>query len=308
MTRKNKYIPHLAEFYFTPKEDWQIPDAGKLYEKSSNEFNDLIHYEDCIAGMDSIDTGSVDLIVADPPFGLDFNGKENLYNRNANLVMDGYQEINGLDYASFSKAWISRLPRLMKNTASAFIFSGWTNLLEVLLAIRESGLVVRNHVIWNYQFAVYTKRKFASSHYHVLYVVKDEKKAYFNQIKNYETDTWMIKREYKPGQEKNGTKLPTDLVAACINHATKPGDLVLDPFMGNGTTAVVAKGEFRHFVGFEINEKMKCIIDQAIGETIPGQFYRAYKDRLPTIEQLAHSYPHAYQEYLKKEGKQADVQ
>ncbi len=138
-----------------------------------------------------------------------------------------------------------RASRILTASGSAYIFSGWTNLLAILQAIQKSGLILRNHLIWCYNFAVFTKRKFATSHYHILYVVKDEKKVFFNRIQHYENDVWLIPRDYSPNQTKNGTKLPVDLIRKCINYSTKPGDLVLDPFTGNATTQVAAKGEFR---------------------------------------------------------------
>jgi formylmethanofuran dehydrogenase subunit C len=71
--------------------------------------------------------------------------------------------------------------------------------------------------------------------------------------------------------------------------------------MGNGTTAVVAKGNWRHFVGFEINQQLKPIIDGETGKITPGQMYRPYTERLPSTETLGNLYPRAYREYLKAE-------
>jgi len=93
MTRKTKYIPHLADFFFKPTEDWTVFTAARMYEDSSSPKKDMILYKDCIKGLERIDSDSVDLIIADPPFGLTFNGKENIYNRNSNLVKEGYKEI-----------------------------------------------------------------------------------------------------------------------------------------------------------------------------------------------------------------------
>ncbi|NHI94467.1 MAG: hypothetical protein EAX96_18395 [Candidatus Lokiarchaeota archaeon] len=72
----------------------------------------------------------IDLIIADPPFGIKFDGKGSQYNRDSDLVIDGYNEI-AENYDQFMVEWVSQLPRIMKETASAFIFSGWTNLKDV---------------------------------------------------------------------------------------------------------------------------------------------------------------------------------
>jgi len=300
-SRKNKYIAGLAAFYFKPTYPWTLKQTKEMYyEKFSEEYN-KIFYEDCIEGMKKIPAESVDLIIADPPFGLKFNGKESIYNRDSNLVLEGYQEVKQSEYYNFSKAWISELPRLMKNTSSAVIFSGWTNLLEVLTAVNETGLHLMNHIIWEYQFGVFTKRKFVSSHYHILWIVKSPKNYFFNKIEHYPLDIWKISRKYKRGEKKNGTRLPYELVSRCIHFLSEPGDVILDPFMGNGTSAVCAKGTYRYFIGFEINKYLKSIIDIEISKIKEGQLFMPYSEIKPNVKALKKKYPKAHKEYLKRE-------
>jgi len=276
--RKNRYIPGLAASTFKPTEDWTVDEAKRRYDDSRFPFNvDRFSYNDCVEGMKNIPDESVDLVIADPPFGLSFNGKESIYNRDHRFVKDGYKEIDG-DYEEFSIRWIRELPRIMKSTSSAWIFSGWTNLDSVLLAVKKSGLKLVNHVIWKYQFGVFTSRKFVTSHYHVLFLVKS-KNYYFNKVTHYPLDVWEINRRYRKGVEKNGTKLPEELIMRCIDFTSRPGDLVLDPFLGNGTTAVAAKGAFRHFYGFEINKNMKELIETNLKSIKTGEFYTPYSDR-----------------------------
>jgi site-specific DNA-methyltransferase (adenine-specific) len=153
----------------------------------------------------------------------------------------------------------------MKEKASAYIFSGYTQLRHVLNAIEEAKLTLINHIVWHFQFGVYTTRKFVTSHYHVLFVVKNPRSYYFNKIEHYPEDVWNIKRPYFKGKIKNGTKLPEDVVHRCLDFSSKPGDLIFDPFMGNGTTAIVAKKMDRHYLGFESNLLMKAIIIQNLG-------------------------------------------
>jgi len=117
-----------------------------------------------------------------------------------------------------------------------------------------------------------------SSHYHLLFTSKTPN-YYFNKIMHYPLDVWDIKRTYNKGEVKNGTKLPRELVARCIEFGSKPGDLVLDPFMGNGTTAVCSKGTFRHFLGFEINQSMRDVINRNLESTKLGSMYTLYSNR-----------------------------
>ena len=224
-----------------------------------------IYYEDCISNIHKrFPENSVDLIIADPPFGINFDGKGAQYNRNSDFVISGYTEISQANYLEFSKAWIKAIYPVLKDTGSAYIVSGWTNLKDILIAIDDAGFTTQNHIIWKYQFGVFTKRKYVTSHYHILFLVKNKKKYYFDKIDHYPEDVWEIKREYLPGEKKNSTKLPDELVEKLIRYSSKPGDIILDPFMGNGTTAVACIKLDRNYLGFEINPNAQDIIDQNI--------------------------------------------
>ena len=304
--RSTPYIPHLAEFYFEPTFDWTYQEAKQLFASKTHALKeseqDTVLFMECIDGMKQLPESSVDLVIADPPFGIDFDGKSSVYNRNESLVVSGYTEAQG-SYDEFTKQWMSQLPRIMRNDASAYVFSGWTNLGAILAGAEEAGLETLNHLIWHYPFGVYTKRRFVTSHYHIVLLVKDTGAHFFNKIENYPEDVWIVNRKYRAGLAKNGTKLPLDVVARCIDFSSRPGDLVLDPFMGNGTTAVAAKSAFRHFVGFEINKRLKPLLGREISSVKPGQSYRPYRERLPTLEELAELHPRAYQEYQHRAGK-----
>ena len=290
--KNDRYIPGIAQLKFKPNYDWEANKAKQMYidAKHLTKKIDEIVYEDCISGMQKLPDTSIDLIIADPPFGIEFVGMESMYNRNSDFVVEGYTEIKE-DYDQFTLNWIAELPRIMKDTSSVYIFSGWTNLNDVLTALKQANLEVINHIIWKYQFGVYTKRKFVTSHYHILFAVKNKKKYFFNKFENYPLDVWDIPRTYMPGQKKNITKLPENVVIRIINFSSKPGDLVFDPFMGNATTAVCAKLTYRHYYGFEINLKMKDVIDENIKNVKLGDAYKPYHTFLPSLETLIEKYP-----------------
>ncbi|MDF1538696.1 MAG: DNA methyltransferase [Candidatus Thorarchaeota archaeon] len=205
LSKKRHYIPGLARFYFRPTFDWTPSQAEKMYNRKNSQFLDseidVVYYRDCIGGMKELPDESVDTIIADPPFGLDFSGKESLYNRDPFLVVEGYQEVS--EYDKFTLEWVSQLSRIMKTESTAYIFSGWTNLESVLMAIRLSGLTVKNHLIWKYQFGVFTKKKFVTSHYHIVMVVKNEEDYFFNKVDHYPLDVFEYPRKYRPGRKKN---------------------------------------------------------------------------------------------------------
>ena len=213
---------------------------------------DEIYCGDTLLLMGDIPENTVDLIVTDPPFAIDFKAKRNNYNRTQERVLEGYNEIPKDKYYEFTVNWMREAHRILKKSGSMYVFSGWTNLKDILNALDEVGFITVNHLIWKYQFGVFTKRKYVTSHYHILFVVKDEKEYKFNKVEHYPEDVWIINREYWTGKIKTPTKLPVELVKKILLFSSDEGDLVFDPFLGSGTVAVVAKMLGRHYLGFEI--------------------------------------------------------
>ncbi|MEO0146135.1 MAG: site-specific DNA-methyltransferase, partial [candidate division WOR-3 bacterium] len=144
-------------------------------------------------------------------------------------------------------------------------------LKDVLIAIDESGLVPVNHLIWKYQFGVYTRRRFVTSHYHIVFAAKNPKKYKFHKIERYPEDVIIIKREYWSGKIKTPTKLPLALVERLILYTTDPNDMVLDPFMGSGTTAVAALRTGRRFLGFEIVPEYVRFAEERVGREMKNR-------------------------------------
>ncbi len=227
-----------------------------------------IYHMDCLEGLPRLEGDSVDLVVTDPPFGIEFGPRRSNYNRTGGRVLTGYQETPAGEYLSFTLAWMRECFRVLKDTGSMFVFSGWNNLKDILIASDEVGFTTVNHIIWKYQFGVYCRRRFVTSHYHCLFLAKDDsKRKFFNDVRfkkgdrtedggsmRYRDmeDVWVIKREYWHGDKKTPTKLPAELIEKILAYTTEPGDLVLDPFLGSGQVAVVSKMQGRRYLGFEI--------------------------------------------------------
>ncbi len=235
---------------------------------------------DCIEGCkEHVGDGSVDLIVTDPPYGIEGHTLHKHYNRNEEFVIDGYIEVPTEQYAEFSRAWIAEAERILRPGAAMYVVSGYTHLTDILIALRATSLQEVNHLVWKYNFGVYTTRKYISSHYHILYYTKPGKKSVFNTFsrfgpkektptggsQNYldREDVWSINREYKPGQRKNKNELPTQLLTKILQYNSNEGDLVCDLFLGSFSTAKVALALNRRALGFE---KSKTAFDHQIAE------------------------------------------
>lgn len=235
---------------------------------------------DCIAGMREMPAGIVDLVITDPPFAIDFKAQRSNYNRTGSRVLEGYREINADDYAAFTHEWMAGVKRVLKESGSVYIFSGWNNLKDILVAADDLGFVTVNHIIWKYQFGVVTKRKFVTSHYHCLFLCKNDSQRKFFPYARHgkdertasggsahykdKEDVWIIKREYWNGDKKTPTKLPRALVEKILAYSSEPGDLVFDPFMGSGQAAVISKLNGRQFFGFEIVDEYHDFITERL--------------------------------------------
>ena len=234
----------------------------------------LFYNGDCVDGMRRhVPDGSVDLIVTDPPYGIDGDKLHRHYHRDERFVVDGYVEVPKARYGDFTHQWIREAARVLRPGGQIYVVSGYTNLYHVLDALRGVGLREINHIIWKYNFGVYTTRKYISSHYHILYYEKPgggrarrtfnhacifgpTEKGQDGSSLNYRDreDVWVINREYKPGKEKNKNELPTALLMKMVLYSSDVGGLVCDPFMGGFSTARVAIGLDRRFVGFELSD------------------------------------------------------
>jgi len=235
---------------------------------------------DCVQGaLAHLADASVDLILTDPPYGIDGDRLHRHYNRDERFVVDGYVEVDRRVYNAFSKAWLEQAERVLRPGGQLYVVSGYTNLYDVLDALRATSLYEINHIVWKYNFGVYTSAKFVSSHYHILYYAKPGGKRTFNLQARYSLDetgadggslnyrdredVWIINREYKPGRTKNKNELPKALLQKVIAYSSNEGDLVCDFFMGGGSTAAIALGMNRRFVGFEVSQA-------AFGSRVPA--------------------------------------
>jgi len=250
--------------------------------------------QDCITGArEHLPNNSADLIICDPPYGINGDKLDKHYNRDESNVIGGYTEIPESEYPKFSRDWILEAARVLKPGGSMFIVSGYTNLRHILNALAETELQELNHIIWKYNFGVYTSKKFVSSHYHILFYAKpggtrtfntfafysDSERAENGGAANYldREDVWVINREYKPGEIKNKNQLPTALLAKMVMYASNPGDTVCDFFLGSFSTAKVAVGLGRKATGFEINRNAFDYQIKQINKVKPGELLGALK-------------------------------
>ncbi|MCJ7741409.1 MAG: site-specific DNA-methyltransferase, partial [Methanoregula sp.] len=126
---------------------------------------DTIYLGNALELMPKIPDGVIDLIVTDPPFAIDFKAQRENYNRTGTNVMEGYQEIPKAEYHDFTQRWMAEAARVLTPDGSMYVFSGWNRLRDILEGLDAAGFTTINHLIWKYQFGVFTKKKYVTSHY-----------------------------------------------------------------------------------------------------------------------------------------------
>ncbi|PWI47994.1 site-specific DNA-methyltransferase [Candidatus Heimdallarchaeota archaeon B3_Heim] len=242
--------------------------------------NNQIYNMDCIDGLAQLEKNSIDLLLTDPPFGIDFHKVGTQYNRKQKELGKMYHEVSSEEYYDFTLNWLKPCWEAMKPSASGYIFSGWNHLGDILNALAQIGFRIINHIVWKYQFGVFTKKRFVTSHYHILYFtklgVKEDRLRTFNRVPEYSSspgklyfeDVWRINRDYQKGGEKTPTRLPLAITDKCVRMGSNEGDTILEPFLGSGSVVLSAIKYNRQFIGFELSEKIYQIAERRIKDQI----------------------------------------
>jgi site-specific DNA-methyltransferase (adenine-specific) len=221
---------------------------------------------DCIEILSKVKEPFADLIFADPPFNI--GRKYDSYN----------DKQKKQDYIDWTKQWMTACFKVLKPAGSFYIAIGDEYAANVKIIADELGLFMRNWIIWHYTFGQQTKNKFARSHTHIFYFVKDEKNFTFNDFAirtpsdrqlvykdrranssgKMPDDVWpdysRVCGTFKERQRWHPCQMPELLLARIIAASSNEGDCVLDPFIGSGTTAVVAAKYGRSYCGIDISQ------------------------------------------------------
>ena len=222
---------------------------------------------DCIEVLSKVRKPFADLIFADPPFNIGY--KYDRYN----------DKVKSKNYIAWTKDWMTVCRKVLKPHGSFYITIGDEYAANVKVIADDLGLFMRNWVIWHYTFGQQMKNKFARSHTHILYLVNDKNNFTFNdyavRIPSDRQLTYNDKRANPEGKmpddvwdeyprvcgtfkERTGwhpCQMPENLLKRIIAVSSNPGDCVLDPFTGSGTTAAVAYQLGRNYTAVEISEE-----------------------------------------------------
>lgn len=208
-----------------------------------------------------------DLIITDPPFGIEFSGKNGNYHRNSNNVVSGYVEWKVSEYAVRIKQLLDCIVSNLKNNGQALIFSGWNNSNVIHDELIKSKILkLRGKLYWTYNFAPSCSKKASHNVYEIYWITKGDNWIYHNrctthhcQVGEPNLTTLNFKRDYKVNMPKYPTRLPYKLLQCLLEHFSNKNDLVFDPLCGSGMVGVVSYMLNRKFIMGDLNENGKLV-------------------------------------------------
>ena len=222
---------------------------------------------DCVAVMNSLPAKCADLVFADPPYNMQLGG--DLWRPNmtkVDAVTDPWDKFNSFaEYDSFTRAWLTAARRVLKDTGTLWVIGSYHNIYRVGSVMMDVGYWMLNDICWVKANPTPQMKgtRFCNAHETLLWAKKsaDQKKYTFhyrelkagNDDKQMRSD-WYVpicsggERELRNGKKAHTTQKPEALMHRVIAATTNPGDLVLDPFCGTGTTAAVAKRLGRNYI------------------------------------------------------------
>lgn len=226
---------------------------------------------DCLQIMRMLPPASVHCVFADPPYNLQLRGE---LRRPDDSLVDGVdEEWDRFDdfatYDAFTREWLGECRRLLRKDGTLWVIGSYHNIFRIGAILQELGFWILNDVVWRKSNPMpnFRGRRFTNAHETVIWAARDPSaRAYtfnYEQLKAANEDTqmrsdWLFplctgaeRLKGSDGRKVHPTQKPEALIARILNAATKPGDVVLDPFFGSGTTGAVARRHGRRFIGIE---------------------------------------------------------
>lgn len=229
---------------------------------------------DCIEVMKKLPDNSVDVIFADPPYFMQLGG--DLLRPDAthvDAVTDSWDKFDNFQaYDTFTLNWLSQARRVLKENGSIWVIGSYHNIYRVGYHLQNLDFWILNDVVWvkTNPMPNFKGTRFANAHETLLWCTKSEKAKYtfnYESMKAFNDDIqmrsdWLLpicngpeRLKDESGKKVHTTQKPECLLYRILLASTNPGDVVLDPFFGTGTTGAVAKKLGRKFIGIEREEK-----------------------------------------------------
>lgn len=248
---------------------------------------DQILRGDCIAAMRALPAKSVDLIFADPPYNLQLGGDLSRPDgSHVDAVTDEWDKFDSLStYDKFTREWLFEAKRILKDNGAIWVIGSYHNIFKVGSAIQDLGYWILNDIVWRKSNPMpnFKGTRFTNAHETLIWASMGEKAKYTFNYRSMKTlnDELQMRSDWefpvcggperlkKDGVKVHPTQKPEALIYRILLACTKPGDVVLDPFFGTGTTGAVAKRLGRHWIGIEREADYIAAAEERIEAALP---------------------------------------
>ena len=238
-----------------------------------DNFKNKIINGDCLVELKKIPDRTFDLVFADPPYNLQLKNKLTRPDSSkVNAVNDKWDQFESFKkYDEFTISWLKECKRILKKNGALWVIGSYHNIFRLGTTIQNLGFWILNDVIWNKNNPMPNFRgtRFTNAHETLIWSSKDKKSKYtfnYQSLKCLNDDLQMRsdwtfpicsgkERLKKNGKKVHSTQKPEALLHRIILSTTNKDDVILDPFLGTGTTAVVAKKLGRKYFGIEKDKK-----------------------------------------------------
>ncbi len=250
---------------------------------------DLVREGDCVAELAKLPSSSVDLVFADPPYNLQLAGS---LSRPDQSLVDAVDEdwdrfTSFAEYDAFTRAWLTEVRRVMKPNATLWVIGSYHNIFRVGATLQDLGFWVLNDIVWRKANPMpnFRGRRFTNAHETLIWASRTpQAKGYtfhYEALKAGNDDTqarsdWFFpicsgeeRLKNESGRKAHPTQKPEALLRRIILAASNPGDVILDPFFGSGTTGAAAKALGRRFIGIERDEVYAKLARRRIAAVSP---------------------------------------
>ena len=249
---------------------------------------DTIVPGDCVAAMDAMPEASVDLVFADPPYNLQLRGDlHRPDNSRVDAVDDAWDRFASFaEYDAFTRDWLRAARRVLKPHGAIWTIGSYHNVFRLGAALQDLGFWLLNDVVWRKSNPMpnFRGKRLTNAHETLIWAARSEQSRY---TFNYEAlkaandgvqmrSDWTLpictgheRLKNDRGEKAHPTQKPEALLYRVLLATTEPGDVVLDPFLGTGTTAAVAKLLGRRWVGIERDAGYRAMAEARVERTVP---------------------------------------
>jgi modification methylase len=243
--------------------------------------------DDCIAAMKRLPDASIDMVFADPPYNLQLGGE--LFRPEGgrvDAVDDDWDKFSSFAaYDEFTRAWLGEARRVLKPNGTLWVIGSYHNIFRVGAALQDAGYWILNDIVWRKANPMPNFRgtRFTNAHETLIWASRSEDSRYtfnyramkaLNDELQMRSD-WLLpicaggERVKDGGHKAHPTQKPESLLYRVLLACTDPGDVVLDPFFGTGTTGAVARRLGRQWIGIEREKRYVRVARERIASTLP---------------------------------------